>query len=162
MGLESALELLFYLRFQASLDPKTASTNASMRPLFEAMAGSKGKSSSRSEVTDSCQNSPPPGVRNASCFRQAQTRVHGFTTAASCAQHPGLDAACDRWVGQHIHAADAFNLFIFESGGLPSLRIREVLRIPYSQPASKIVSDRRLGILSISEDPISSHRARPP
>jgi hypothetical protein len=55
-----------------------------------------------------------------------------------------------------IHAADAFNLFIFESGGLPSLRIREVLRIPYSQPASKIVSDRRLGILSISADPISS------
>jgi hypothetical protein len=85
--LRSAQNLLFDFGFQASLDPKTASTNASMRPLFEAMAGSKGKSSSRSEVTGQWQFSPPPGVRNASCFRQAQTRVHGLTTDASCTQH---------------------------------------------------------------------------
>jgi hypothetical protein len=111
MGLESALEPFSYLRFQASLDPKRASTSSLQARLFACIQGSKGKSSSRSEVTESRQNSPRPGLRTA-CRSYGRRRRMALQSSSCCNYNP----------------------FIKEREGLPSLRSPEILRPPYRNP----------------------------
>jgi hypothetical protein len=76
MGVEKCPKSSLSFGVSIDFDPKTASTDDSIPTLFACIQGSKGKSSSRSEVTDSCQNSPPPGVRNASLAQAESCSAH--------------------------------------------------------------------------------------